>query len=186
METLIPFTGFYYSPHSEMLDYELESMAEDDKDIEVDWGRAYAKYASVYAERLMSLLSDALGFPVTATFKVLSSPREYNFTTDRIFADIDDALLPALLDKADKDKLDALIADRFTSRSGFISYYRNSLEEWGPIETWDHNQVGTLIEHLLLEHCDSYDLQAYNLMEGQTYDIVCDAIINKEEPNELA
>jgi len=170
METVIPFTGFYWTDHEEMINYQLAELSEcckqEDQELDVDFKQVYTDYAKLYTGNLSSLLGDALGFNVPLEFKELVSPREYNFTTDRIFADIDPDLLPALLDKADKDKLDALIAEDFTSRSGFISHYPNSLQEWGPVEEWDHNQVGTLLEHLLLEHCDRSDLDPWNLMES--------------------
>lgn len=37
-------------------------------------------------------------------------------------------------------------AEKFTSRDGFSSFYSPDVEDWGPIDKRDCNQVGTLIE----------------------------------------
>mgnify|MGYP001809913033 CR=1 FL=1 len=83
-------------------------------------------------------------------FESLDSPREYNFSTDRIFAYIPRATIRAAFarSKADDHKtLAAVIVARHSSRSGFASFYESDLADWlaTPLAEWDHNHLQTLI-----------------------------------------
>jgi hypothetical protein len=51
----------------------------------------------------------------------------------------------------------------FTSRSGFISFYKNSIDLWiDDYSEWDHNQIGTCFELFDLEEEDiNYSLREY-------------------------
>ena len=87
-------------------------------------------------------------------FEALDSPREYNFATDRIFAKIRLGMVRRLFAISAREghaTLSALIEDRFTSRSGFASYYPNALDDWlaKPLRDWDHNELGTLLRAVL-------------------------------------
>jgi hypothetical protein len=81
----------------------------------------------------------------------MTSPRFYNFETDRVFANISEHAARKLF--AYSRKLDnhatlaKVIRARFTSRDGFHSFYSNSLAEWleKPLDEWDHNELGTLL-----------------------------------------
>lgn len=87
---------------------------------------------------------------IRATFESMDSPREYNFTTDRVYADIPISVMQALFRRSKEEKhatLAAVIAERFTSRDGFISGYSRHLSEWlsKPLRDWDHNELCTLL-----------------------------------------
>ena len=60
------------------------------------------------------------------------------------------------------EKLKEVIRDRFTRRDGYIPHYSNSLEEWGDVDTWDYNQLGTA----LLVFVDEYADFNYSLHES--------------------
>lgn len=89
--------------------------------------------------------ADTCGFK----FSIMTSPREYNFTTDRLFATASMAFVKRLWKRSKADNHAALrkvIAERFTSRSGFISHYPNRLGDWPTdLADWDYNQLGTLL-----------------------------------------
>lgn len=137
---------------------------------------AEEKIAAWYVSALDYALGEALGFSVAdtrqrwqfvgdnyesvteeymrpsirATFESMDSPREYNFTTDRVYANIPLGMLYLLFRKSRAENhatLAAVIAERFTSRSGFISHYSRHLAEWleKPLSDWDHNETGTLL-----------------------------------------
>lgn len=83
-------------------------------------------------------------------FEEVISPREYNFTTDRLFATAPLYLMQKLFARSRAEghqTLAKVIRERFTSRSGFISYYSNDLAEWleKPLAAWDENELGTLL-----------------------------------------
>ena len=174
MLTTIPFSGFYNSLHEGGLDQTLEQMFSD-RDTgchrneglegraidECRWGLVHTTYALNYANAL------AAQFKIAMKFESLQSPKEYNFTTDRIFCEIEldevKRIRAATDEKAFRDK----IRERFTSCDGFISSYSNDLDEWDEIETWDHNEVGTLIAAYIEEQAPGFDMLAeYDLMES--------------------
>lgn len=83
-------------------------------------------------------------------FDEMTSPREYNFETDRLFATVPAYIMRRLFAKSRREgheTLAAVILRRFTSRSGFISHYPASLADWlaKPLVDWDCNELGTLL-----------------------------------------
>lgn len=96
--------------------------------------------------RKVKVRHDTMGM----VFEEMTSPREYNFTTDRLFAKVPAYIMQRLFARSRAEKhatLAAVIRERFTSRSGFISYYRNDVAAWleKPLSDWDHNELGTLL-----------------------------------------
>lgn len=153
MLTVIPFSGFYYSMHDEELDRELKNTFTDyatgleinqgllDRAFRaVDWDYVHRKYAGVYAENFAQEFNLK-----TLRYESMRSPREYNFSTDRIFCEIDAEEVRTLFAELDKETLSEVCREMFTSRSGFMSFYSPDWEDWGDLDKWDHNQVFTLI-----------------------------------------
>lgn len=156
LSTLIPFAGFYSTWHDAEFDQAMKMMF----DIEgcgaayagplqqrffdtINWQGAQTEYAKAYCENLAA----ALGLTV-CVFEEMSSPREYNFTTDRLFCELDANELKTLFARVDvRAMLDTVAAYMFTSRSGFISSYSPDVTSWGnDLAQWDHNQRGALLK----------------------------------------
>lgn len=150
--TIIPFQGFYHSIHDDNLDRAADSVLQDDRGDcvhdglvmrlfdAVDWKQAHISYAKEYTKAW----ADKVGI-AGVEFEELNSPREYNFTTDRIFVKIPDAEVRRIFSETPRQPLHEKAAEWFTSRSGFISFYSADTISWGPLDTWDHNQIGCLI-----------------------------------------
>jgi len=86
---------------------------------------------------------------LTLEWETMTSPKEYNFETDRLFADIDANTLAKLATAKDTPEFAEVLKEKFTSRDGFISFYSNDVEgsEWQqPVTEWDHNQLQALLE----------------------------------------
>jgi len=175
MLTTIPFAGFYNSVHDDALDRTLDQMFSDREtgctvnaglvyraSMACNWQAVYVAYARDYCERF------GLAHGITGlVFDELSSPREYNFETDRIFAEIPDAEVSRLLQETAPADLARVATERFTSYDGFISSYSPDVAEWGPVDEWDHNQVGTL----LIAHAgDDWDERELYLMDDADLD----------------
>lgn len=150
-EIVIPFAGFYNSLHDGEIDCALEQMLSDES------GSAYsglvarfydrANFRSVhedYAKAYAEAFADE--FKIKLEFKALVSPREYNFTTDRIFCEIDAVEVQRLFDGTCPNELTRVAEEMFTSRDGFSSYYSPDWRSWGPPDTWDHNQLACLLQ----------------------------------------
>jgi hypothetical protein len=179
----IPFPGFYESLLSGELDSieerEAENMAEQETSAEyypdtyqpaelrldesayasmifdcMNYSAAHATLARDYADTFNDVASDEVGFPLGLRFESMTSPRYYNFETDRLFCYVPEETVSRLFEMSAAEKherLAAAIKERFTSRSGFISGYDNDLAEWleKPVLEWDHNELGTLLRALL-------------------------------------
>jgi hypothetical protein len=116
-----------------------------------DYGKVYHKVAEFYVEAFDLWAFEELGLPADSfKFSLMTSPREYNFTTDRLFAHVSNEALSTMFQRSASDDhktLARVIRARFTSYDGFISHYSNDLEYWlaKPFDEWDYNELGTLL-----------------------------------------
>lgn len=168
METTIPFSGFYNSVHKANLDDAFKQLFTNDHDevnealfddacVKANFHLAYIEYAKKYTEAL----ADKLGL-TTLKFKELSSPREYNFETNRILCDIDETEVVRIFTEVDKTKLGEKVRERFTSYDGFHSFYKNNLMQWPlNVKEWDINQVGTILD-VLWDNCEYEEWELFD------------------------
>ena len=183
LESTIPFDGFYESFISDDIDHQIGQQIEWDSDtfdlneseeeiiqnnyLTVNTSYFYNQIAEDYTNFYIDALNERLeGFTLKATYKCFESPREYNFETDRIFIEIEENHAIDFIEyiiKNYKKELEKKIQDRFTSRSGFISSYKNSLDLWiDDYSEWDFNMIGTCLELFDLEEEDiNYSLRDY-------------------------
>lgn len=144
MKALIPFVGFYESAHDADLDDAAQEMNVVDRDA-VDWRIVFQNYAKAYAEAFLDFVK------VPGTFVDMKSPREYNFSTDTIAVDIEEAAMQAAFDRAVERGLDELIEQEMRERSGFIPFFSQDLDEWGPVATWNEAQCELVLRVLAAE-----------------------------------
>lgn len=180
MLTKIPFSGFYNSIHDDALTQAVSDLSADDhgdpqiEDLydHVNWGKLCIDYSKLYLAEFNDYFADKTGIKLRARFDELSSPREYNFTTDRIFANISQRTVLKLWKAVDKKRFAAAVKDQFTSYDGFISFYSPYAANWGDVRTWDHNQVWKLLETVLLQSADeNWEYEVYENIEFcNTYD----------------
>jgi hypothetical protein len=176
----IPFQGFYNSLYSYSIENEIEQSLEwytedyelteaqretlSDGYLEKNTSEFYYNVSKDYAEAFIYEIERDTGLSLNARFESMESPREYNFQTDRIFIELPETSAVAFIDYIlanHKEELEKLIAQRFTSRSGFWSNYDNTLEAWGDPSEWDYNQLGTcfeIFEYLEHEIYDGHDI----------------------------
>lgn len=156
VEIEIPFSGFYETLHDMRCDdavegfftYNNETGEEQDLpeafwDADINW----AAIRNEYCEEYVKAFADE--FDLTLTFLEMTSPREYNFTSDRIFVNIPREQMDVIKDKVFADDAGRkYIQDTYTSYSGFWSHYSNDLtdEEWTR-ETLDECQYGTILKY---------------------------------------
>jgi len=167
LESTIPFDGFYESFISADIDFQIGQQIEWDSDtfdlnedeqqvlwdnyLDINRSYFYNQIAEDYTNFYIDELNERLKrFELKATYKFFTSPREYNFSTDRIFIEIEENHAIDFIKyiiKNYKKELEEKIKDRFTSRSGFISNYKNSLDLWiDDYSEWDFNMIGTCFE----------------------------------------
>ena len=185
LESTIPFDGFYESFISADIEYQMGQQIEWDCDIydlnESEEEILYNNYLSVntsyfynqIAEDYTNLYIDALnerlkGFSLKANYKCFESPREYNFKTDRIFIEIEEnhaVDFIKYLVKNYKKELEKKIQNRFTSRDGFNSFYKNSIDLWTKdFKEWDCNMIGTCFELFDFDELHFYESLSETIM----------------------
>lgn len=191
----IPFAGFYNSMFSGELDavqerfveYEVEKNPGLDPDIPnnalwhcADYGKAYDHIARAYVANFNQHLIDEYELDLDLKFESMTSPREYNFETDRIFCHISQGKAQLLFDSVPLYAIKQKIYTRFTSYDGFISSYPNRLEDWPPLEQWDHNELGTLLV-ALLDDAEDWDWKIWEGMQDRNvFDVAFDQCVNWE------
>lgn len=127
-----------------------------------DYQKVYLKVAQFWVEAFDFWCKENLATPEKSfTFESMQSPREYNFTTDRVFAWAPAPVMEALFEKSKADEhkqLAKVIEATFTSYDGFSSFYSNDLEAWleKPLAEWDHNEMGTLIG-AVMQLCEGFE-----------------------------
>ena len=170
------FSGFYntsWSDDDERFFYDCKERGIEEVDgWEIDWTRYkndVGSYYVLYYEGFIKQYLHLSGFNII--FEEIVSPREYNFSTDRIFCTLEIDNLSEFLGNLVKlalpvkDKLAKMIRDNHSSRSGFISFMSNDLDEWlslfmnlTALEDEDNAiYVSYIIYYLLLPHGDFND-----------------------------
>lgn len=179
---LLDFSGFYESWHDAALSDCAEGMADVSGEEGVDLDRAEAlasrfhsafslsaamklDYSKAYVDLLKDYLRDEkeLNLPSMA-FSRVTSPREYNFSTDRIFVTIDQDDLNTLVahHEQNPEAMRDAVRERFTPVSGFVPHYSPHIEAWGDDPTrWDANELGVLLE-AACGGWDDYEVLASN------------------------
>lgn len=206
----IPFSGFYESDHAHEIEHEIEMYFDRegggrDHTPENFWysfnkmRSIESEYAALYVRMFRAYFEDETGIELPLQFELMTSPREYNFETDRIFCDVKLSALRRVYQYVDKNILAAQIKERCTSYDGFISFYSNDAGEWvsKPLAEWDHNELGILIEAALITGWKEagheprrgweWDVMEYATGDGLISDIVYPYLDTwcKENPLEL-
>jgi hypothetical protein len=165
---LVPFVGFYESLASSraedmafrnfisengIIENETtgwldvpEDMTEEEQEKFWDYyGDNCKDYEKEVAVAYIDALASELGIDIN--FESIYSPKQYNYTTDRLFVDVLEKELIDLYNRTDKEILAEVIKENHTSGPGFSSYYDNEItaESWSDPEKYDHNQWETVI-----------------------------------------
>lgn len=184
IETNIPFCGFFYSSYDHATDVQIKNLAEwlaEEHNVTPeaasdalftcsDYDDTWQAIARLHVAKWLELFSDDFGVDLYTghEFSGLTSPKYYNFSTDRVFARVSFDGVQTLFDrhKADGFKVfGEILKERFTSYDGFISHYSNKVEAWleKPLEEWDCNEVCTLlIASIALSEKSPQCVQAFN------------------------
>jgi hypothetical protein len=152
-----------------------------------------------YCRNLADYLPDCIEVDRDITYTNHSSPKEYNFNTDRIFANISSQLLADLQGYASShlEEFKSYLKNRYTSYDGFSSHYSSDVEDRLSNEL-DHNLIGDLLcfsishsynlgnkhgdlQHELYNDCDTHEI-IYNLTEVINYNLLnaCYLAIEKD------
>ena len=174
LQTKIPFSGFYCSIHEECIDNTLMQLLADehgetDDDLldEAHCVLSVEHFEIEYSKAYVEAFADSFGLKIG--FSKLTSPREYNFETDEIHGTIKLDDVKSVLADIDLTEFKKYVFERCSHRDGFVSFYPANLEEWPPVENWDCNHVGILLDFIAKEEwSDSQQSEEWNLMESHS------------------
>lgn len=180
----IPFAGFYCSIWDDITTRYIEQEDErlDGESIRdhIDYPQANQGIARLYADAFAKWLAETLERPVGYVFDAMTSPRYYNFKTDKIFLRFQPDALQAVLDELrakDHDTLDKTFTDLFTSRDGFVSFYEPTLPT-KPIGEWDEVELFALLTAWVAHQAvESIDHELYEQVAEQA-DAVCEKAVD--------
>ena len=173
MEARIPFSGYYESKWDKEIDSveerEIERLAEEhdlsEKELgEIFWNRVnYRRAREKIAEEYVGYFAAA--FELSLKYNDLTSPKYYNFETDRIFAEISKKSAYKIYRSLGKKRMRQAARRMFTSCDGYISHYSNDIDEWGQLRSWDHNQLYCLLCEYVEDQDDDWE---WNLFEDMS------------------
>lgn len=119
-------------------------------------------------------------------YEKLVSPKEYNFSTDSIDIEIELDLEKLVAEfKKDYKSASQYIHDKYTSCSGFISYYENDIEDW--LQTLEQDQdhkIGAMLQYLS-QNSDIDEFDSENMLYAVLDDFYNNEYINYDKLVEL-
>lgn len=181
---IIPFDGLYSGTVDMLIDDEIEQYIEylkeenPDYDDYPDYSIDRLSIAKRYAVNYKEWLESEHGIKLNPEFEEIVSPKDYNFSSDRIFCSVHPEELETLHSAfIANDNNQALVDDMFKSRSGFMSFYCDFVTNWKdkPLSAWDCNELS-----ILLPEPDSY----YKLWEDDVCNGFFDSVIKFKEGTE--
>ena len=159
LEVALPFfQGFYHTELEDLIDREIEQEAEfNGKEVEYLYDiYNFQQAMEAISKGWVQAFSKETGIPLE--YGDVSSPKEYNFTTDRVFAFIPVSEVLKLESLRATEEFKTVLREWFTSYDGFMSFYDNDPEsdKWQrPVVEWDHNELSALLAAFVLRnHCD--------------------------------
>jgi hypothetical protein len=133
MKTYLPFSGFYGNYVGENVPAE-------------SWKEFMQEYCKAYTDAFPEEFEDYCDFKIRLKFLEVQSPTFYNFSNDRILAEIPIEEVEKLFEEISTTELANTAKGLFTSYSGFVSFYSNDWQEWPPdLSEWDENLVYCLL-----------------------------------------
>lgn len=172
------FIGFYNTifefnqEYEEIENYNMENDTELEYD---DFNWDYEAYEKRVAQACVDTIDTELKeLGIKVKMEKIVSPRFYNFTNDSINVEYELAedSMQKLLDyiKEYRDEFDQYITDRYTSRSGFSSFYSNDSQVWLDEYFKDEDK---------LKHCFGSILEFYFQNEEYTYEDLYEEITDE-------
>jgi len=162
------FPGFYNSHLDSLIDSEIE-YREAEGETEPATGYNYHAARLALCKTWVRALNDELG--TSFEFASLWSPREYNFTSDKITVEVNPGDLAKLEGMRGSPVFRQTLLRELTPRDGFCPFYDSdeSADEWQrPLIEWDEPQTSLLIQAFIESETgiDSTGELTYTLLSG--------------------
>lgn len=160
----LPFSGFYESLHNDQIDRAMQDLfmnddctVDDEKLDQALYSTNFEPIRNDYAQAYVKRFSELVGYDLE--FESLTSPKFYNYSTDRIFAYIDKLDLYKAFQSITLDQLSDAIKEVGTSGSGYHAHYSPDLHEWleTPIHNWEACQLEIILNLKAQNEISAFD-----------------------------
>lgn len=167
----LPFSGFYASIHDEEINTAMSYLCMNDngeidteKLDQISYATNFEPIRDDYAIAYVKRFSELVGYDLE--FESLTSPKYYNYSTDRIFAYIDKLDLYRAFQSISIDQLSDAIKEVGTSGSGYHAHYSPDLHEWleTPIHNWEPCQLEIILSLKAQNEISDFDNLEYKLI----------------------
>jgi hypothetical protein len=180
----IPFSGFYHSIHDQYIDLWLDYMTSNDEaeflgitQEELEDRLYTMDYSSIrkaiclhYIEAYNAVFYDEHDIDLELSFHAMTSPKFYNFETDRIYCDIDQSKFNEVIALLDDDKIQSVLSGKYRTQAGFI-VFDSTLQA---IQNKDYVKFSSDILEMLLSENTVIDNYQYT-------DLIHEVIANNAE-----
>lgn len=138
IEIQLPFSGFYHSIHDMYIDnhieYEIEYLESElgytDEQLDIIKDRFYMMdYAPIrkaicehYIQAFNAVFYDEYNIHLDLEYSCLTSPKFYNFETDRLYALIDESIYNEVTALVNSEDFKTMLKDKFKAQSGFMPF----------------------------------------------------------------
>lgn len=173
------FHGFYDSDlyNGDSLYWLNENLEEEDKGYYDFVGDSYKNFEEETARQCASALYSNLkteDLIQGIEYKGLSSPKYYNFETDKLILDID-CNVQGLIDycKQNREDFNQYLQDNWKSRDGFMSFVPDNVPAFfADLETDFDKLIQVIIEYYLLKNLnmDSYEEECREIANDNLYE----------------
>lgn len=188
MEIYLKFGGFYNSEYSGIIDLIEENQLPMDEEGNVDFEASpeqaidYEKAHNIISKEIIKAFNE--NFEVDAKFVKLVSPREYNFSTDKILVEISELDLTKIIKEVHSNKdllndFNELVENYTTRRDGYVPYYT---------EEEVRGDISKIAEYAIKAWFDRYGTNEFIQEYGDIVDKISnlDIYVDSSEPtNEL-
>lgn len=171
------FEGFYESGL-----FDSDSLYDFDNELPdgYEWDIDFEEFQNRIGEKACEMLTESLS-EMDFKFKGISSPKYYNYSTDKICAEVETNVdLEKYAYETHESEFSKYLQDNFTSCDGFISFVPNNIAEFK-----ENPNLNVLLEFYILNEMD-LEQYRYDLRE-EAYDyLMCNRyIVNSKTGKEV-
>jgi hypothetical protein len=161
-------------------------MSEDDEE-DREWDfipGGYEEFENAVCKKCVENIMDLMDNNDTITdmqFKELNSPREYNFTTDKLVCEVEVDLdkLKKYCYETEREKFEEYLKENYSSYDGFISFVPNNVKEFEQ----EKDDTDVMIDFYILSHLeDDYSKEGWEVLREDNAESAQNLIYNYVQP----
>lgn len=171
IEIEVPFSGFYGSIHDMYIDNWVDFMLEgdeaeylgmtndelSDKLYSMDYSKIREAMCKHYIQAYNAIFYDNFNIELDLKFSEMTSPKFYNFETDRLYCTIDKNVFDQVVSLLAESSVQETLSNKYKSSSGYI-VFESTLQA---IQDKDYQRFSSDILEMLLPEQDVTDHWEY-------------------------